>query len=160
MAYGCQQTLRTAVMGLCLCCAEAQAKNENALLSYSHDSDNPVIEFTRSLVRLNKVAEMCQDVQTADYRTYAALIQQYVKLLYNGELPYWVLTKVKDRLSDQRMCKFLVTDSLVHYQFAYRDFVDVAQPKIMPPVLTEAMSEPGYVVIDQATLGVARPSTH
>ncbi len=142
-----------------MCAAgEARAKTYNDAVYYAYE--NPVIEFTRSLSRLNHVAEMCRDIETADYHTYALLIQQYVKVLYRGETPYWVLTEVKDHIKDQAMCKWLVSESLIHYQFAYQDFVDVARPELMPPVLTESMSQPGHAPIDTQTLGIARPSAH
>lgn len=144
---------------MCVMCEEAQAKSSRDTVSYTA-YENPVVEFTRSLSRLNRVAEMCQDVQTADYHMYSTLIQQYVKVLYRGETPYWVLTEVKDRISDQTLCKWLVSESLIHYQFAYQDFVDVARPDLMPPVLTESMSQPGHILVDPQTLGVARPTKH
>lgn len=146
---------------MCVTCGacEAQARTSRDDMGYN-SFENPVVEFTRSLTRLNHVAEMCRDIETADYKMYSVLIQQYIKLLYRGETPYWVLTEVKDRIRDQTMCKWLVSESLIHYQFAYQDFVDVTQPVLMPPVLTESMSQPGHAPIDTMTLGVARPSKH
>jgi hypothetical protein len=158
---GCQGQVCAVALALCLCSAQAQAKSSRSEVVYSYDTaDNPIAEFTRSLTQLNHVSQMCRGVETADYSMYSLLIQQYVKLLYKGDAPYWVLSEVKDHIDDQTICKFLVTESLVHYQFAYRDFVDVTRPQVMPPILTESMSQPGHAPIDTMTLGVARPSAH
>jgi len=138
---------------------EAVAKTNAADVEYV-EYENPVAEFTRSMAKLNRISEMCSDVITADYQNYALYIQHYVKLLYKGEAPYWVLAEVKERINDNAMCKWLVSEILIHYQFAYQGYVEVTKPALMPPVLTENMSVLGYAALEAATLGIARPSKH
>ena len=155
-----EQSYPRMVCGLFVACclhaedAHAKASTANNLVYYSQD---PIVEFTHSLAQLNRVAETCKDVESADYRTYSKLIQQYIQVLYDGDAPYWVLAQVKDHITDQTICKWMVSESLLHYQFAYRDYVEVAHPQVMPPLLTESMSQPGHGPIETATLGIARP---
>jgi hypothetical protein len=88
------------------------------------------------------------------------MIHQYVKTLYRGNVPYWVLSEVTERIKDQTLCRWMVAESLIHYQFAYQDFVEVAQPTLMPPRLTESMSRAGHEPLDIQTLRVALPTHH
>lgn len=118
---------------------------------------NPVARFTRSLAQLDRVSGLCSEIESARYDTYSLMIRRYVKIVYDGEVPYWVLSDVKTRILDQNACKSMVTESLIHYQFAYKEYVESTNPKILPPVLTESMSHYDYDSVDQTTLGVARP---
>ncbi|MBY0408525.1 MAG: hypothetical protein K2Q01_12605 [Rickettsiales bacterium] len=157
----CSSIRCAAVIGaLCLCTQADKAWARMGKDTVYHSYQNPVTEFTRSMARMNYVSEMCKDVESADYNAYSVLIKQYVKILYRGETPYWVLTEVKERINDQTLCKWMVSESLIHYQFAYQDYVDVARPELLPPRLTESMSLPGHAPVDMRTLGIARPSKH
>lgn len=118
---------------------------------------NPIIRFTRSMAQLDRVSELCKDVETARYQTYSLLIRHYVKRLYDGEIPYWVLSDVKSRVTDKALCKWLISESLIHYQYAYQDYVQITRPTLMPPMLTEAMAQYGTTILDIDTLGIARP---
>ncbi|NBO17859.1 MAG: hypothetical protein EBV03_01270 [Proteobacteria bacterium] len=128
---------------------------ENATVS---TGEGPVVRFTRSLAQLDRVSGLCQDIQTARYETYSLMIRKYIRNQYDGEVPYWVLSNVKSRVMDQNACKGMVTESLIHYQTAYQEYVEVAKPRVMPPHLTESMSQYGYGEGNVDTLGVARPT--
>lgn len=131
----------------------------SANASKQDEAHNPVSRFTRSLAQLDRVSEMCKEIETARYETYSLLIRHYINALYEGvDPPYWVLSNVRSRISDQEVCKWLVSESLIHYQHAYRDYVELTKPAIMPPLLTESMSEFGSAPVDITTLGVARPT--
>ena len=122
------------------------------------DVYNPTSRFTRSLAQLDRVSALCKDVDSAQYATYSILIRDYIKRLYDGKIPYWVLSDVRSRVMDHGLCKWMVAESLIHYQYAYDDYVMLVKPELLPPVLTEAMAEYGAGTRGlPETLGVARP---
>lgn len=121
---------------------------------------NPVVRFTRSLAQLDRVSGLCQDIQSARYETYSLLIRKYIRNQYEGDVPYWVLSEVKSRVTDQATCKWMVSESLVHYQYAYQEYVEVTKPRVPPPRLTESMAQYGAEGLAVDTLGIARPSKH
>ena len=121
---------------------------------------NPLVKFTRSLAQLDRVSGLCQDIQTARYETYSLLIRKYVRNQYDGQVPYWVLSDVKSRIMDQMACKGMVSQSLLHYQTAAQEYVEVTKPKVLPPRLTESMALYGIENKNVDTLGIARPTQY
>lgn len=128
--------------------------------AYDGTYTTPIAQLTRSMAQLDRVSSLCKDVRSSNYETYSIHIREYIKRLYDGKTPYWVLSNVKSRVSDDNYCRWLVVESLIHYQMAYRDYMNIQKSGVMPPLLTYGMSQYGRGNGNIKTLGVARPQAN